>query len=181
MSKPTLAGALFLFLGLASLVAWADSPRAGATSKKAATEPGRFTVSPAGNSAVLLDSITGKTWVLQIANGPTPGAVWVPLRRFDTEKEVQLWQAAERARKELPPPGTGRTNVPAPMKVPRLESLQYDAARIRAALDALDVQKAELERRQAEMRTERDQLFRQLEGVEQQIKIDKGATKAPPK
>jgi hypothetical protein len=50
----------------------------------------------AGAIAVLLDTATGKTWVLQ-PRGPS-GAVWVPARRLDSEQDVQKWRAEQQER-----------------------------------------------------------------------------------
>src|SRR5262245_17544227 len=47
----------------------------------------RYSVSPAGTTAVLLDTASGKTWVLQHSAVGEP--VWVPARRLDTADEVR--------------------------------------------------------------------------------------------
>jgi hypothetical protein len=49
----------------------------------------------AGAQAVLLDTATGKTWLLQ--PGGDGRAVWVPARRLDSDKEISAWQKARAA------------------------------------------------------------------------------------
>jgi len=85
-----------LVLALAGLAGWAlaqpgDGPRKG-------NGAGRFAVSASGNSAVLLEGNTGKTWVLN--QGADGFSVWVPAKRLDTEEQVQQWMKAERERSE---------------------------------------------------------------------------------
>jgi hypothetical protein len=60
----------------------------------AATEPGRFTVVPAGGSAVLVDSASGKTWVLRHA-GDGGAPVWLPAQRIDDPAEARKWLEKE--------------------------------------------------------------------------------------
>jgi hypothetical protein len=146
-------------------------------SKKPPGEPGRFSVAPAGNSAILLDTLTGKSWWLQPAG--EGNAVWLPTRRFDTDKEFLLWQEEERARKKVgkPYPGGSTGGV----KVPQAESLQYQAARIRAVLDEVDVRVKTLEAQQRQFQAEREKLFRDLEDLERRIKTEEGGKKASPK
>jgi hypothetical protein len=100
--------------------------------KKAEGGHGPFAVAASGETAVLLDTARGKTWVLQQAgNG---GAVWVPARRLDSEKEAREWLEEKRAK------GT---------------ALQDQVRAHRAALEAR--QRA----RQEEAEKERGRLFRQ--------------------
>jgi len=153
---------------LLSAAGWAVGQQGGSETKKPAGEPGRFTVAPAGNTAVLLDTHTGQSWLLQPAG--EAGAAWVPTRRFDTEKEVRAWLDAQRAPKTAPLPNP--SSPPGSPKLPRLESLQYQVARIRAALEELDVRKKSLDR-------ERENLFRQQEELERQIKLESGEKKRP--
>jgi hypothetical protein len=156
---------------------WALAEGGRPDEKKPAGEPGRFTVAPAGNSAVLLDTLTGRTWVLQPAG--EGNAVWIPTRRFDTAKEVFLWQEEEKARKS-----GARPNLPSPVvspKVPHVEGLQYQAARLHAALDELDVRLKALEAQQNQFRAERDRLFREREDLEKRIKVEEAGRKILPK
>jgi hypothetical protein len=54
---------------------------------------GQFVVSAAGPSAVLLDSKSGKTWVLTHSVGGQ--SIWLPVRRIDSEDEARAWQEHE--------------------------------------------------------------------------------------
>src|SRR5262249_29891079 len=65
--------------------------------KPAESPAGRYSVSPAGTTAVLLDTASGKTWVLRHAAVGEP--VWVPARRLDTADEVRRWQELEEVRR----------------------------------------------------------------------------------
>lgn len=64
-----------------------------AGAKPAPPEGGPFAVSPAGQSAVLLDTKSGKTWVLtRSAHGES---VWLPASRIDSAQEARDWQGRE--------------------------------------------------------------------------------------
>jgi hypothetical protein len=52
-----------------------------------------FQVAAGGDSVVLLETRSGKTWLL--SKGDLP--VWVPLHRFETEDEAARWRAEQRA------------------------------------------------------------------------------------
>jgi hypothetical protein len=87
-----------LVLALAGLAGWALAQPGGGAGPRKGDGAGQFAVSAAGNSAVLLDRSTGKTWVLnQAVDG---SSVWVPAKRLDTEEQVQQWMKAERERSE---------------------------------------------------------------------------------
>jgi hypothetical protein len=161
----------FLSIGaLVALTGWALGQSGRSDAKKLVLEPGRFTVAPAGNTAVLLDTFTGQCWILQPAGEGS--AAWIPTRRFDTDKEVRMWQEAERARKTAPlPHPTDPVTLP---KMPRLESMQYQAARIRAALDAVDVRVKMLDTQRKDIDREKVKLSRDLEELEKQIKSETG-------
>ena len=47
---------------------------------------GHFAISPAGQSAVLLDTKTGKTWVL--TRSVDGESVWLPAKRIDSDIEA---------------------------------------------------------------------------------------------
>lgn len=61
------------------------------------TDPGRFMVSPAGKSAVLLETTTGKTWLL--AESADGDAVWLPLERLNSRDQFLEWRERELKRK----------------------------------------------------------------------------------
>jgi hypothetical protein len=80
-----------LVLALAGLAGWAVA-QPGPGGPKKGDGPPRFAVAATGSSAVLLETATGKTWVLnQALDG---SSVWLPVRRLDTEEEVH--HSAER-------------------------------------------------------------------------------------
>lgn len=75
---------------------------AGAWGLTQAQQPGgkqpptsdRFLVSPAGETAVLLDTKSGKTWVLTRAiDGES---VWLPAKRIDSLDEAQDWRKVQK-------------------------------------------------------------------------------------
>jgi hypothetical protein len=64
-----------------------------ATVPSAQGTPGRYAVVQVGVQGVLLDTATGKTWLLQA--GSAGRAVWLPAVRLDSEKDVRKWQEEE--------------------------------------------------------------------------------------
>jgi hypothetical protein len=64
-------------------------PRAGAET------PGRFAVSPAPNGAVLVDTATGKTWLLRKPVDDRLPPAWEPAVRLDTEEDVAKRRESE--------------------------------------------------------------------------------------
>jgi hypothetical protein len=73
-----------------------SGPASQPEQKKAEGRHGPFAIAASGETAVLLDTASGKTWVLrQAGNG---GVVWLPVRRLDSEQEVREWLEAERAK-----------------------------------------------------------------------------------
>jgi hypothetical protein len=113
--------------------------------------PGRYTMVAAGAQAVLLDTATGKTWVL-VRSGVS--AVWVPARRLESDKDVQRWQEENQQR------GSQREKA-------RAEELQAREAELRAELQALraraQAQEEQARRREEEARRAVEQVLRQLE------------------
>src|SRR5437660_190150 len=59
---------------------------------------GRYTVASSGGSTVLVDTATGKTWVLQQPAGGGP-PVWLPAERIDDPAEAQKWRERNSAQK----------------------------------------------------------------------------------
>jgi hypothetical protein len=71
-----------------ALGGWALAQQGGQVPAQA--ERGPFAVSPAGQSAVLLDTKSGKTWVL---NRSVEGeSVWLPAKRIDSEIQAKEWR-----------------------------------------------------------------------------------------
>lgn len=62
-------------------------------------ESGPFSVSPAGQTAVLLDSKSGRTWVLSRSHEGE--AVWLPAKRIDAEQQARDWQEREKRIKDI--------------------------------------------------------------------------------
>jgi hypothetical protein len=59
-----------------------------------ALEAGLFTVSAAGESAVLLETKSGKTWVLQ--RSVEGESAWLPAKRLDSDDDILNWRKRER-------------------------------------------------------------------------------------
>jgi hypothetical protein len=55
---------------------------------------GPFAVSQVGQSAILLDTSSGKTW--ELTHSTDGQAVWIPGKRIDSEKEAEEWRHHER-------------------------------------------------------------------------------------
>jgi hypothetical protein len=88
-----------LVVGLLAFGGWAVAQQDRPGPKAPAPEGGPFVVSPAGQSAVLLDTKSGKTWVLtQSVEGHS---VWLPARRIDVEEEALRWQEREKKVKAI--------------------------------------------------------------------------------
>jgi len=88
-----------LVVGLLALSGWAFAQQERPGAKTAAPESGQFAVSPAGSSAVLLDTKSGKTWVL--TRSVEGQSVWLPVRRIDSEEEARDWQQREKRTKQI--------------------------------------------------------------------------------
>lgn len=78
MSKRFVAPALVVTLAGAGAWAFAQQGRPAPTQ----TEPPRYTVATAGNSAVMVETTTGKTWFLQPGNDDM-SVLWLPIERID--------------------------------------------------------------------------------------------------
>lgn len=95
MSRP-----LIVFAAVVLLVAYASSALPDQWMNHAVRE--HFSVSPVGQSAVLVDSQTGRTWLLQRPASDYMPAVWVPMRRLDDKEEVLRWRAEQAEQRTLP-------------------------------------------------------------------------------
>ena len=85
-----------LALALVGLGGWAIAQQAQPQPKPA--EPARYAVSPAGNTAIMVDTATGKTWFLH----PHPGeddmnVIWLPIERIDSAEQAKEWIAERNA------------------------------------------------------------------------------------
>ncbi|MBV9123539.1 MAG: hypothetical protein JO112_09290 [Planctomycetes bacterium] len=61
------------------------------------SEGGPWVVTPAGDTAILLDQRGGKSWVLRRSSAGD--FAWLPVKRLDSEAEVQRWKDREEALK----------------------------------------------------------------------------------
>jgi chromosome segregation ATPase len=60
-----------------------------------------FAVSAAGNSAILVDTRSGQSWLLNQSSDRTRQAVWLPIERLDNAEQVAKWHADEQQREPL--------------------------------------------------------------------------------
>jgi hypothetical protein len=88
-----------LIAGLLAVGGWALAQQERPGAKAPAPEGGPYVVSPAGQSAVLLDTRSGKTWVL--THSAEGQAVWLPARRIDSEEEARDWRQREKKIKQI--------------------------------------------------------------------------------
>lgn len=100
MSRSFVIG--IVVVGLLAAGGWVmaqqDGPGAKGLIKGPVPGPGQFAVSPAGQSAVLLDTKSGKTWLL--TRSVDGHSVWLPVRRIDSEQDAELWELRERELRE---------------------------------------------------------------------------------
>lgn len=86
-------------VGLLALGGWALAQQERPGGKGPAAEGGSFAVSPAGDTAVLLETKSGKTWVLH--RSVLGDSVWLPAKRIDSHEEVRQWRRGEEELKEI--------------------------------------------------------------------------------
>jgi hypothetical protein len=70
-------------------------------------EPSRFTVAAAGDTVVMLDTASGKTWMLH--RTPGGGAAWLPVERIDDPEAARKWRDRDQQPgfpRGMVPPGT---------------------------------------------------------------------------
>src|SRR5262245_55672529 len=91
MSRSYLIG--IVVVGLVALGSWALAQQERPGGKGPAAEGGPFVVSPAGDTAVLLETKSGKTWVLR--RSVEGDAVWLPAKRIDSPEEAHRWRERE--------------------------------------------------------------------------------------
>jgi hypothetical protein len=134
MSKCFVAAALLL--ALAGVCGWAVAQQAppgqqGPLGRGAGN--GRFTAVAAGQTAILLDTMTGQSWV--ITQGTDGDTAWLPAQKIDSGEAAHQWLARERQRAEV------QTGLQREM-ANRLEELQRDMMRRLDALRAAQRQNA---------------------------------------
>jgi hypothetical protein len=103
MSRRYVVGVIAV--GLLALGGWAlaQQERPGANTPEpkvrnyervgAPAQGGQFAVAPAGDSAVLVDTRSGKTWVLH--RSVQGDSVWLPAKRLDSQEEALRWRGQE--------------------------------------------------------------------------------------
>ena len=91
MSRSYVIG--IVVVGLVALGGWALAQQERPDGKGSAAEGGPFVVSPADDTAVLLETKSGKTWVLR--RSVEGDAVWLPTKRIDSHEEVLRWRQRE--------------------------------------------------------------------------------------
>jgi hypothetical protein len=90
----------FVLLGVFVLIllgGWAAAQQGPANPPALASPAPRYAVAPAGEVAVLLDTASGKSWLL---NRPTAQgeAVWLPIPRIDDATEAAQWRDQDAVR-----------------------------------------------------------------------------------
>jgi hypothetical protein len=88
--------------GILCLCGWVLAQQAQPAAKKADGESPRYMVSPAADGAVLLETSTGKTWVLH-RSGAARGisAYWLPAIRLEGADDLIRFQNEEEARQSM--------------------------------------------------------------------------------
>jgi len=59
---------------------------------------GPFAVSPVGQSAILVETSSGKTW--EMTRSAEGQVVWLPCKRIDSEKEAEEWRQIENRKRQ---------------------------------------------------------------------------------
>jgi hypothetical protein len=102
--------------------------------------PGRYAVAVSDKTSVLLDTATGKSWVL-VHSGSR--GVWLPTRRLDSDKEADAWREDEKTRFRE------RTPIEKKEKAQLEDQLQAERARA-------DVERKKATQAQADAQAQRD-------------------------
>jgi len=79
-----------LAIGLLFLGGWLLAQPAGPAPAQPPADVSRFALTPVGDTTVLLDSRSGKTWQLRQSTDGTH-LVWLPIERIDQPEEAQQW------------------------------------------------------------------------------------------
>ena len=86
-----LSPALFASIAIATGIVFAASQNDSAAQQTTA----RYSVSGAGDSAVLVDSTKGQTWRLHRSVAPGEPDAWIQITRFDDNKAAQKWRSTQ--------------------------------------------------------------------------------------
>jgi hypothetical protein len=87
MSRPVI-----VFVAVVLLIACAS---AQPFQSKNDADHDNFAVSSVGDSAVLIDTQTGQSWLLQHPVSEYMPSVWIPMKRLDSKEEVLRWRAEQ--------------------------------------------------------------------------------------
>ena len=112
-----------VLLGAAGISGWAIAQQGvqpGGRGLGGAAGNGRYTTVAAGQTAILLDSRSGQTWVM--TQGADGDAAWLPTQKFDNQEDAHQWLVKERQRMDA------QTGLQREM-ANRLEELQRDMTR----------------------------------------------------
>jgi hypothetical protein len=121
-------------LGVAGICGWGIAQQGGQSGRQAAGgASGRYTAVAAGQTAILLDTRSGQSWVM--TQGADGDAAWLPTQKVDSPEAAHQWLTRERQRMEAQ---TGLQHEMAN----RLEELQRDMTRRLDALRATQIQNA---------------------------------------
>ena len=96
MSRQVLMCIAMLVLGGVMSVLVMDSIRPAEAAFMTAGSEAPFAVAASNEDFVMIDARNGNTWVLQSKKGDTK-PVWLPVKRLDTESQVQSWKLRKNA------------------------------------------------------------------------------------
>jgi len=96
MSKRFLVPALLL--GLAGLCGWAVAQQNQPERQGTVQRSNGYAALAAGQTAILLETTTGKTWVM--TQGVDGDSAWLPAQKLESEDAARQWLAKERQRVE---------------------------------------------------------------------------------
>ena len=83
-----------LVIGMLAFGGWAWAQQRITGPPAPQPESGLYTIAPVGQSAILLDTKSGKTWEMT-RSAETGQMVWLPGKRIDTKEEVEVWRDRE--------------------------------------------------------------------------------------
>jgi len=105
VSRPTIAVVTLGVLVCGGTFLIADKTPSGPEPKSGTEVKPGYVVSAAWGSPLMLDTSSGKTWLLQRRGDVV---AWTPIPRLETEKEVTNWQSTARI---IGPDGTGSRDL----------------------------------------------------------------------
>lgn len=87
-----------LLLGLAGLSGWAVAQQNQPERQAAVQRSSRYTAVAVGQTAILVETTTGKTWVM--TQGIDGDSTWLPTQRLESAEAASQWLPKERQRAE---------------------------------------------------------------------------------